>query len=108
MSQQKTVQIGVRLSRVIHLQVSKYCNMSLSERFHGRSLVLLILICLIGLVVGALIGVGIYAAAGCKEEKNGASVAKISSPKDKERERFSWHKKLLDEMQPGNIKRQLQ
>ena len=80
--------------------------MSLSERLHGRPCVLLVVVCVVALIVGASIGVGIYSAAGCKEEA--AATAKLATPKDKERTRFSWHEKLLDEMKADNIKNELQ
>ena len=79
--------------------------MSFRERFHGRSLVFLLVGCAVALILGALIGVGIYSAAGCK--KSEATKLTGATPKDEERARFSWHEKILNEMKADNIKNEL-
>ena len=80
--------------------------MSLKDELTGRRLVLAIVICVIALIIGALIGVGIYSAAGCKE-KSAASTSKSTSPRDEERARLAFHAKILDEMKANNIKDEL-
>lgn len=80
--------------------------MSFREKLHGRSFVCLVVACVLALIVGASIGVGIYSAVGCK--KDAAATATLATPKDKERVRLLWHEKLLDEMKADNIKNELQ
>jgi len=79
--------------------------MSFRQRFHGRSLVFLLVGFAVALIIGALIGVGIYSAVGCK--KSEAAKLTGSTPKDEERARFSWHEKILNEMKADNIKNEL-
>ena len=80
-------------------------KMSFRQRFHGRSLVFLLVGFAVALIIGALIGVGIYSAVGCK--KSEAAQMTGSTPKDEERARFSWHEKILNEMKADNIKNEL-
>ena len=84
--------------------------MSWREELTGRRLVLAVVICVIALIIGALIGVGIYSAAGCKEKdviSTSKATSKSTSPRDEERARLAFHAKILDEMKANNIKDEL-
>lgn len=81
--------------------------MSFRERFHGRNLVFLIVACITALIIGALIGVGIYSAAGYKEKTPENAASQRESYKVEEMEQFAFHDKILDEMKADNIKNEL-
>ena len=78
--------------------------MSTSYNFGGRNRVIIIVLCVVALIIGALIGVGIYAAAGCKDEEKTAKPQAVQDPKNEEMKRFTKHASILDEMKAGNIR----
>ena len=76
---------------------------------HGKRLVIFVAFCLILVVLGAFIGVGIRSAIGCSEKKAAQKQTPTvpKSQKDVQTEAFKDHAKILDEMKADNIKSNL-
>ena len=79
--------------------------MAFRDNFNRKNIVLPLVVFCLAVIIGALVGVGIYSAAGCKRKSS--VEAAVKSPQHDQAARFESHAKILDDMKAANIKNQL-